>query len=923
MTSSFLAAILPRTGLRCIVALGGVYPKQRFFETNEEAATFALAQDAKGLAVYHACATFKDKSSRKAENVEAVQSLWFEMDFGDPNDHFDDIGSAIRALGVFAREAGLPKPIVVFSGHGLHVYWPYSDNLSRGEWRRYALGLKEKCKVLGLSISPERVEDVASILRTIGTHNRKNSNETLVTWGGPQGPYPIEAFAELVKNNRILGEKPSYVPLADKNAFSSYRVETKPPSDPADANSIADRCAQMGAMRETRGKLPEPVWRSCLSVLKFCEGGVELAHEWSTGDPRYKAEETQAKLDKIQGPHKCETFRKNNPDGCKGCRFALEVSTPLELGRPPYTLASDLTSSILEEPLDETTPALPEGFRLDHTGLWFGSEGPQGELIKKIVSLTPFFLKRVVQTYNDQEGTHYVFEVRKPHEEVNERTIMASRASGAMAPGYMASTGIRISEAATFQKYLNEACSLLETRGRAEMIYRQFGWKDNDTAFLIGDRMYTATGVVATTGSDGSIRSRVRHFPLRGSLDAWTDAADMLCAPGCEAQQFAILASAAAPLMKFHSQDEGGAIYSESSRQSATGKSTSFDAAQSFWGDRDGLAISNTATSNARGIIMSTNCNLPIFFDEASMRDPKELLTFCQTFTDGQDRMRARQDGTLAQNPLTWQTVLLCGSNVPMLEMLGTTGGSNAMTTRILEVTPSLPAGLKGNGEQMRRQLKANSGQAGHRYLQYLVQSGTLDTLKTALSFNYDKLAVDFTREARFLVRLISAAKVAGNVIKHLGILHCDPQRMTEWAIDRAKDQLANSAQFAQVDALASYLNAYPNDILTTMMDGRKAGPLLHRPVRETRGRYETQTGMLYIAIPPFRKWLAQHDFSYNEVCNALKKDGTALETKLVTLTAGTGMPPCGQVQCLCLKSEVAGLSFDQVSGTNVVELRK
>jgi hypothetical protein len=918
MTSSFLAAILPLNGLRCIRVFRP-RPKNYFFETNEEAMTFALAQDALGHKVYHACATFKDKSSAKAENIEGLQSFWLDIDCGD-NKHYRDNISGVSALGAFVKAAGLPKPIIVFSGGGLHVYWPLIDSLPPAQWRGYAEGLREKVSILDFQVDPVRTCDAASVLRPVGTHNRKNGNETKVVWGSPEGPYPIEAFAGLLlvpPTGEVspLPPRPSWIRNAEGGSYEKFRVPEAAP-DPADANAIADRCAQMGAMREKQGALSEPLWRSALSILKFCDSGQSLAHDWSQGDLRYSVKETQAKLDRIQGPHKCETFRSLNPKGCEGCKFALEVSTPLELGRLPYVV------------LPKTSPAatetlLPEGFHLDDTGLWLASEDGKGQIVKKVVSLTPFFLKRVVQVYNEQEGVHYVLQVEKAHEEPKEITISAAKVTGSTRRAIMAASGVRITDDGIFEKYLNMAVGYIERVRKAEVIYKQFGWKDDDTAFLLGDRLYTATGIVQASNA-GALQDRVRYFRPRGTLEGWTDAADMLCAPGCEAQQFAILASAAAPLMKFLAKDEGGAIYSQTSRPSSTGKSTSFDAAQSFWGDRDGLAITNIGTVKSRNAIMATGCNLPVFFDEASQRDPRLLLEFCQTFTNGRAGDGLLPDGTLRQNPMTWQTILLCGSNVPMLEILGVTGGSHAMMHRILEVIPSLPASLKENGEEKREQMKRNAGNAADRYLRYLVQPGVLEPVKAALPFNYNQIAGDFPREARFLVRLIASVKVAGNILKHLNILHCDPSMMVEWAIDKAKRQLSDVAHYGKVNAVASYLNTYPNDVLTTMNEGRKAGMLLHRPAREVRGRYETQTGMLYIAISPFRKWLAEHDYSYREVCDELKRDGASLEMKLVTLTAGiTEMPPCGQVQCLALKSEIAGISFDQELGSNVVGFKR
>lgn len=922
MTVLFLEAILPRGGLRCIVVLGGERPRQRFFATNEGAAAYALAQDKPGLSVYHACATYKDRSSRKAKNVHELRSLWLDIDAGSGK-AFSDVPTAIKALGIFTRSVRLPVPTVVISGNGVHAYWTFDDPVGTDVWRRYAEGLRAACVSHGFPADPVRTCDAASILRLVGTYNRKHGNETSVVWSGAEGPYPLGTFAVLLSSaGPSFGARPSYVPLAQPGAFDTLRGPAQTPSDPADANAIADRCAQIGACRDTRGKLPEPLWRACLSVLSYCDMGESFAHEWSKGDPRYDPVEVQRKLALITGPHKCKTFREYNAAGCEGCRFVLEVSTPLELGRSPFTAPVNDPISV-SVAVSESTTSLPAKFTLDKTGLWFAGENDKGETKSKYVSRTPFFLKRIAEVFNEQEGTYYVFEVRKPNYDAEEITLAAARVTGVGAPALMASIGVRISEPLVFQAYLHEAAALFQAQGRSTVIYKQFGWRDEDTTFFVGNRMYTPTGVVNVVGAGGT-QDRARHFPLLGDLETWTDNADKLCAPGCEAQQFAILASAAAPLMKFHQKDEGGAIYSMYSWLTATGKSTAFDAAQSFWGERDGMAITNIGTIKSRNAIMATGCNIPVFFDEASQRDPKVLLEFCQTFTNGRGGDGLLQDGTIRQNPLTWQTVLLCGSNVPMLEILASAGGSIAMTTRILEVGTSIPPELKGSGEAMRRSLKDNAGQAGHKYLQYLTQvPEVLAWTKNGLATAFDTVGAGFAREARFLIRLITAAEKAGTILRKLDIFHCDPVRMREWALDCARSQLSSMSTFALEDSITAYLNAYPNDILTVQGEGRDAGYTHHRPTRETRGRFETGTGMLYIAVAPFRKWLASRDFSYQGVCEVLKAKGTLLDTKLLTLTAGTVLSSMGQTQCLVLRSEIVGLSFNREKQENVLEFRK
>ncbi len=852
------------------------------------------------------------------------------MDCG-PNKLYLDRASALGALRSFLKQSALPSPCIVGSGRGLHLYWPLRDALFPSEWLGYAWGLKAKCELYGFGADPARTTDAASILRPVGTWNRKNVDEPKkVGWGGPIGPYEIEQFRGLLttvpEKLSTFGARPSYLPTFSPNAFKNAKV-CEYETAPSDANEVANRCAQIGALRETSGRLPEPLWRAGLGVVAWCDNGVQVAHDWSHGDERYDPTETQGKIDRLlkcSGPTTCKTFQGLNPEGCKGCRFALDISTPLELGRAPYAVAHERVPTGNEEP-----PAMgavetnyqPTGFGLDESGLYFQSEDNKGQTVTKHVSRTKFHLLRISEVDNDQESTHYVFRIEHKFDGTRDVSMAAGHAHGTQSSARMASLGVPIENGDLFRTYLNAAAAGLRAKGKAAVTYKQYGYKDGNSGFVVGSRLYVHGGV-SVAEIVGEALQRAKYFPIQGTLDGWSGAANMLCAKGCEAQQFAILASAAAPLMKLMAADEGGAIYSQASRDSATGKSTSFDAAQSFWGQKDGLAIGSMATANARGIVLATNCNLPVFFDEASQRDAEELRGFLQVFTDGIDRQRANQHGQLQQNPLTWQTVLLCGSNVPMLDVLGSAGGSEAMMYRILEVTPSLPEGLSSAGEKIRRTMKANCGWAGDRYMRYLMKPNVQQVTATWLEKMYDEIetASKFDRKARFIIRLLAAVRVAGEMLKKADILACNPQGMMEWGIEKALRQVEDTALLATTGALTGYLNYYHDDILTVLNEGRKLGSVLHEPRNQLRGRYETETRQLYIALPPFRKWLAEHDYSWNETRTKLEKDGLLTGIKLVTLTAGTNKPG-GQIQSIQLNAAALGFCFDQER--KVLEFKK
>lgn len=104
---------------------------------------------------------------------------------------------------------------------------------------------------------------------------------------------------------------------------------------PSDAEQVADRCAIIGAMRNSKGQHQgEEEWRACLGVLRHTVQGEALCHEWSKGHPDYSRAQTQAKLDRLSayGPTLCETLEACQPQACAACAFRGFTKSPITLG---------------------------------------------------------------------------------------------------------------------------------------------------------------------------------------------------------------------------------------------------------------------------------------------------------------------------------------------------------------------------------------------------------------------------------------------------------------------------------------------------------------------------------------------------------------------------------------------------------------
>ena len=134
-TAGFLRLILAPNGYICIgIKLEKGYHHQ-FFQDFDEAAAYALAEDAREQKVYHACATFISPANRKQVNVAYLKALWTDVDVGDDKP-YKTRAAAGKALIAFLEAAKLPDPTIVYSGErGFHLYWVLEDALTSEQWK--------------------------------------------------------------------------------------------------------------------------------------------------------------------------------------------------------------------------------------------------------------------------------------------------------------------------------------------------------------------------------------------------------------------------------------------------------------------------------------------------------------------------------------------------------------------------------------------------------------------------------------------------------------------------------------------------------------------------------------------------------------------------------------------------------------------
>jgi hypothetical protein len=246
-------------------------------------------EDERGRESYYACAVFGERSNgRKGENAVGAGGFWSDVDAGEGK-QYASADSAQDAVLEFCRKSGLPNPLFVGSGHGLHLHWPLGYLIDPETWKKYAAGLGRLFREA--SIRHERTTDIASILRPPGTHNRKRGILP-VTFLAEAGPYKLEQFEVLLRTQegrRSVGTFDQHT--ARVNGSSAERLAAINTHGPRYSTGPLRGCGQLAdPPRDSRGYVPEPIWHLGLGVFAFIEGdGDDAAHEWSADDDRYNA----------------------------------------------------------------------------------------------------------------------------------------------------------------------------------------------------------------------------------------------------------------------------------------------------------------------------------------------------------------------------------------------------------------------------------------------------------------------------------------------------------------------------------------------------------------------------------------------------------------------------------------------------------
>jgi hypothetical protein len=911
----FFNTVLPEKGRRCVGMLDGKMFRNFFGPSNEWADTAATRLDSKNINTYIALSGFGPENSRTQENVVAVRCSWLDIDTREskPKETYANRKEALVELLAFCEATSMPKPLVVSSGYGLHVYWPYTRDVTRQQWKQIATLLKAACEKYGLAVDRSRTTDEASVLRPVGTHNYKNEPKLVkaVQRGEDVDPDDLLVIlANYLGDDLDMFSQPAPSRMADLNSDLKGGITYQESS----AELIAQHCGVVAHVRDTKGDTDQPTWYGILGVLAFTKEGEDKCHEWSNGYDGYSASETDTKIAQAKryAPTTCEKLSQCQPDICKACPYFGKIKSPISLGtvrgEPQLIEVSpESPTQVSNAPFE-----YPSGYGYSVIDgekdkcLWYVAKVPddQGNLVDRKFFLCDVNLYPTARI-QDGEGIGSMrlkMKTKRGYErDFNIDLHMIGRGDkSVMAELAKHEISVPAANRAKMEAYLNSWISKLRDEYIKTPSVTQYGWHEN--GIVSGSTFIAPDGDLKAVVT-GSALKLSKHFEPTGDLDAWVDGVERgFNMPGFEGLQFNILLAFAAPLFSLYGVANGGVTVYAHSALSGYAKTSSQCVGLSAWCFHPKVILrENNFTINALFSRIGTLGNLPVIVDEMTNADAKFASALVFSASSGTGKARLQQDGS-EQDTKDWSTIVAASGNRLLSEKLSLhRGNAQAELARIFEFTltrrPPVP---EGGAQALMKIFEDNYGIAGPVFARYLVDNRDKVTdMMFKVKAAFDKRNNIQTHE-RYWSMLIGSVLTALAICRKLKLVNFDVAAVQAWIeVELANNRGVVAASASDpLEQFGDMLNDIWRGVLVTegegnLAQGLHAAVIGHGPSGNITGRSihpdRTSAAKLYIAVAAAKAWCEQHGYSFKEMSDALVKEGWASPTiKRMSLGKGT-----------------------------------
>ena len=915
-TLEFLEGVLSSEGHYCVFAARSRDDTrtQKFYDTLEEVERAALKLDADGYDAYFALSTFKEPTNRKGPNAHELKSFFLDLDCG-PSKEYPTQKAAIDALRAFCKKLSLPKPMMVNSGNGVHVYWPLTEAVSAERWFLEAQRLKRACADNGFLADPAVTADVVRILRVPFTHNYKGDPPLSVDFFGVSMPEPI-ALEEFTSKLGVVMMPVTTLDLGTDALYEAYADNSENVFKTIINKTVEGRgCEQLKYIAMNQSEVSEPLWRAGLSIAKFCVDGDKGAEKISNRHPNYNEAEMRKKLDEIKGPYTCARFDELNEGTCRDCPLWGEIKSPIVLGKRiresegQVTVSASINKAGVKKSEEFEIPEYPKPyFRGAAGGVFLRSSNADGDVEEELIYHHDIYITRRLHDF--ELGETLVFRLHLPRDGVRQFNVPLTHVTSreefrkCMAKEGVTAWGKALDKLMVYTtKWIDE----LQRTTMADEAHRQFGWVgDEMESFVLGDKLVTATDVEFNPPSSATA-GLIGAFEPKGTREKNLDLLNFYNKPGYELHQYVVGVGFGSPLMAVTGLNSMSIhLYGGS----GVGKTTAQMAAIGIWGSPDELMNSKEDTHNARMLRGEVMHNIPLVSDEMTNVNGEQMSDYTYQVSSGRQKNRMSASGnTERARGKPWQLLALSSGNTSAWEILGRHKATpKAEMLRMFELNVKMMNFTKGDNTataNLIEDFKSNYGHIGIEYIQWVINNkDEVRKIVNSVRIRLDKSA-GLGPEHRFWTNG-NAAIIAGLMIaKKLGLVNYDVASVYRWVVGEliSRRNYVSDTGASVTETLNNYLSENYNNMLkiesTEDLRGKHDNgldqlvPVGATPRNTLIARYEPDTKLLFLRLKPFREWCIDQQINYQGVVDDLKEKLGAKRIKK-RLTKGTdfNLPP-------------------------------
>jgi hypothetical protein len=824
-----------------------------------------------------------------------------------------------RLIGVL----GMPQPIVVNSGYGLHVYWPLAEGIRSHEWKEVADRFKRVLALIEPKLSGDgsRVADSAGLLRVPGTMNLKNDTAVPVVieqWSDETMDFGV--FAQQMRMHggpTPTAQKP--VSLVPTVSLDVAREEMEPVA----LTSLVKNCNWVARYLKGMDQADEPEWYAMLGLAPFVThtsngktiNGAQVAHLFSRNHSAYTPFDTERKYQQAQfaqtGPTTCARLQGIKREGCDGCPFIGDVRSPAaaaRLSRPitepkaVETTVRDGAGTVTQATVHIPVPPHPY-FRGEDGGVFVRAKvqdegGEWTSTIQKVYDYDLYPTRRYrtenvetealeIQLHLPRDGMRTF---KMPTEHLADQKKLCT---------YLMGHGVvpEVGGSKILTKYMIDYVRDMQMNKAAEVEFSRFGWRDITTAhpkFVVGNG-YISKDARLNAGSFSPFLKRAALAVASvGDLEEWKKAFNVYKGvENSEPFQICSLLGFAAPLLAL--TEYRGVLFNMVGYGGA-GKSTALRIMSTIWGQPNASHILKDDTEIAmQNTLGYFNC-IPVAFDELTKWEPDKVGRFVLSLTGGRGKMRATRNGTTAVNDTEWDTIVACSSNTSLYNKLAEARtGYTAEAMRVYEV--NVP---EGNPAHKQRFAEANAillknyGLAGRVFMEWLIKHlPEVQHLVEQAMVRLDAVGQRRTDE-RFWVALLATLQISGAITRKMGLHDYNVEHLVRWASDQTIEARVeiDSTHASPLSVLADYFN----ETLDGTLYFREGTVNLDGPgtyVRSVKNRMESTNGVIhtaYLSVAALRAYCLPRSIDMAWLKRGLMEAGV-MPAGEITKRLATGTP--------------------------------